>query len=573
MLDASRLGLYRERIFLTTEPDFSDAEQVKGLFEQLLAMPIDSKESLRHFLACKAELYSAMGQYGAVLHINLTCHTENEEIAEQYRHFTSKIQPISMEYGNKVDEKFLAAEEKYPLDAETAGVLLKGCRKDIEIFRDENIPLMTENSLLIQKYEKLAGAQMVVFDGKEQTFQQMAKYNQSTDRDLRERAWLAVAEKRFADKDAFDELYSDMVLLRGKIARNAGFPNYVEYCFASKHRFDYTSQDCKMFHNAVEKLVVPVLGKMYQERKEQLGVDILRPWDLEVDPLGREPLKPFETIDELLEKMHKAFVDLSPMLADLFQMMRDKNLFDLDSRKGKAPGGYQCTLSDAGLPFIFANFVGVNRDLKTLFHEGGHAFHAIASRDQEMIEYRHAPMEFCEVASMAMELLTLPQADIVYSNKEDADRSRRIELENAMLILSSVAMIDAFQHAVYENEIVDAAERAQLWLDLGKRFMPDVLDATGFEELVSWQWQRILHFFKVPMYYIEYGIAELGALGVWRNSLNDKDKALADYWRALSAGGSKTLTELFELAGVKFGMDEQTIAPLIETASEQLAKL
>ncbi|MGE4286173.1 MAG: M3 family oligoendopeptidase [Phycisphaerae bacterium] len=564
MLEASRLGRFRERKFLDENVDFSDAAAVKKWFEKLLAVEVGDESSFRNWLDAKAELCSAVDQYGSVLYINLTCHTEDEQISVAFENFTKNVHPILIEYDNRVDARFLELLEKYPLPAGEIALLEKCCRKDVEMFREENVALLTKDSLLVQKYEKLAGSMMVDDAGEQKTFQQMAKYQYETDRSQRKRGWLACAQRRYDEKDAHEALYGDMVRLRSEIAANAGFDNYLEYGFPRKHRFDYTPQDCKSYHKAAEELIVPLLGKLYEMRKSELGVDKLRPWDLLVDTQGRAPLAPFDDVSKLPEKAHEVFSKLSPKLAELFGCMMDNELFDLESRKGKAPGGYQSTLAEAGLPFIFANFVGLDDDLRVMFHESGHAFHTFAAREQSLYEYRHGPMEFCEVASMSMELFVLPFMDVIYPSAADRNRSKAIQLEKTLQILTSGAMVDAFQHAVYERNITSGDELAALWLELNRRFVPDVLDITGYEEIVSRQWQRILHFFKVPLYYIEYCIAQIGALGIWKNSLAEPEKALDAYWRALTAGGSKPLPELFELANVKFGMDKTAIEPLAE---------
>ncbi|AQQ09030.1 Oligoendopeptidase F, plasmid [Sedimentisphaera cyanobacteriorum] len=572
MPDFSKLGLYRKREFIENSPDFSSREETEKLFNELLDFPVQSREGVWEFLRFKAELFSAIDQYGSMLNIKLTCDTSDKEVEKLYRHFTTAIRPLVIAFSNQIDKKTSKLLKEYPLDKEKSEVLSRALQTDLEIYTEKNVELFTEESLLVQKYEKLAGSQLVEFEGKKQTFQQMAKYQLRPERNIRESAWRASAGKRFTDRQSFESLFAEMVELRSRIAENAGFENYLEYVFQDKHRFDYTPQNCKEFHEAIEKVVVPALSEIYEDRKLRLGVDTLMPWDLAVDPDGNPPLKPFENTEELLSKASSVFHQLNGRLAGIFDMMRMEGLFDLESRKNKAPGGYQSTLFDAGVPFIFANLVGVNDDLRIIFHESGHAFHTFACRDQQIFEYRHAPMEFCEVASMSMELLVMPYLSLIYQSGQECRRAECIQLEKTLQILASVAMVDAFQHRIYEERITDPDELAGIWLDLNKRFRPAPLDISYCEQLTARQWQRILHFFKVPLYYIEYGIAQLGALGIWQNSLSNNEKTLSDYWKALSLGGSRPLPELFETAGVSFDMSRQHIAPLVETVRKELWK-
>ncbi|WP_123807041.1 M3 family oligoendopeptidase [Sedimentisphaera salicampi] len=572
MPDFSKLGLYRKREFIPNSPDFSSKEETENLFKKLLDYPAESGEDVWGFLRFKAELFSALDQYGSKLHIKLTCDTSDKEVEKLYRHFTTAIRPLVIAFSNEIDKKTSRLLKQYPLDKRASEVLSRALETDLQIYTEKNVPLFTEESLLVQKYEKLAGSQLVEFGGKQQTFQQMAKYQLRPERNIRESAWRACAGKRFTDRQSFESLFAEMVELRSKIAENAGFSNYLEYVFQQKHRFDYTPENCKEFHEAVEEVVVPALSEIYEDRKLRLGVDNLRPWDLAADPEGNPPLRPFENTEELLSKVSSVFHQLDGRLAGIFDMMRMENLFDLESRKNKAPGGYQSTLFDSGVPFIFANLVGVNDDLRIIFHESGHAFHTFACRDEQIFEYRHAPMEFCEVASMSMELLVMPHLSLIYENPQERSRAERVQLEKTLQILASVAMVDAFQHKIYEQRITDPEELAEIWLDLNKRFRPAPLDISCCEQLVARQWQRILHFFKVPLYYIEYGIAQLGALGIWQNSFQDTEKALSHYWNALSLGGSRPLPELFETAGVRFDMSRDHIAPLVETVRKELWK-
>jgi oligoendopeptidase F len=399
----------------------------------------------------------------------------------------------------------------------------------------------------------------------------MGRYLEEPDRVLRKEAWEVVANRRLQETDKFEEIFDKLLKLRQQIAKNAGFDNYRDYSFRRMGRFDYAPADCEKFHHAVEKEIMPVVRELQAHRRQQLSVDGLHPWDLAVDPLNRPPLKPFEGVDQMVSRTQKIFDQLDGELAGGFQQMQDLRLLDLANRKGKAPGGYQSTLAESRLPFIFMNAVGLQRDVETILHEAGHAFHALATRNEDLYAYRSAPIEFCEVASMTMELLGNEFIEEFYS-PADSNRARRTHLEGIIGIFPWIATVDAFQHWIYTNPGHTRAERSLAWLELMDRFGGDV-NWAGYDKSRAYLWHRQLHIFLHPLYYIEYGIAQLGALQVWANSKRDKAKALNDYKKSLELGGSRPLPELFQAAGAKFQFDAPTIKPLVKLTRDELAKL
>ncbi|MDB6019835.1 MAG: oligoendopeptidase family, partial [Pedosphaera sp.] len=383
--------------------------------------------------------------------------------------------------------------------------------------------------------------------------------------------WELIANRRLQEAEKFEDQFDQLVNLRQQIARNAGFKNYLEFAFRARGRFDYTPADCVSFHDAIEQEVMPALRELQAERRTQLGLPALRPWDLAVDPFNRPPLRPFEQVDGMVSNTQKIFDQLDQSLAGGFQQMQDLRLLDLANRKGKAPGGYQSTLAEARLPFIFMNAVGVQRDVETLLHEAGHAFHALATRDEDLYPYRNAPIEFCEVASMSMELLGNEFIENFYAAPE-AKRARRDHLEGIVEVFPWIATVDAFQHWIYTHPGHTRDERKAAWENLMRRFGGDV-DWAGYEKVRGYLWHRQLHIFTVPFYYVEYGIAQLGALQVWANSKRNKSKALSDYKSALALGGSRPLPELFSAAGCKFEFSRTTMKPLVNLVRTELAKL
>ncbi|MCA9405335.1 MAG: M3 family oligoendopeptidase [Candidatus Omnitrophica bacterium] len=569
VVDFDTLKPYAPRAFVPENMDFMDIERLKGLYQQLLDESVQSPEDLEKWIEKRSELEAALDQFGSVLYIKMTCATDDEDRANRYAEFIEKIVPEIKPYDDQLNRRFLGLTESIPYDKERYGLYHRAIQTDVKLFVKENIPLETQVSILSQKYQKICGAMTVQFDGEEKTLPQMSKYLMETDRELREKAWRATAERRLQDKDQLEDVFSQMLKLRHQIAQNAGFDNYRDYKFKSLHRFDYTPEDCKKYHESMEKLLVPVQARILEHRREQLKVEALRPWDTAVDPLGRKPLKPFEEVPELVGGCRKIFNQLHATLGQQFEEMADEGLLDLDSRKGKAPGGYQSALSESRKPFIFMNAVGIDGDVRTLLHEAGHAFHSMACAHDPLYDYRHGPMEFNEVASMAMELLAGDHLDVFYS-EEDFHRSRQSHLEDIIFVLIWVAVIDAFQHWIYENPEHTPKQRREAWLSIHNRFNTGVVDWSGLEDQHAYVWHRQLHIFEVPFYYIEYGIAQLGALQVWQNAKTDQKKALDDYLKGLSYGGAKTLPELYTAAGIRFDFSENIIEPLVQAVKKEL---
>jgi oligoendopeptidase F len=439
------------------------------------------------------------------------------------------------------------------------------------LYRDENVPLLTEQTKLAQEYQQTCGAMTVEFDGQERTMQQMAVYAEEVDRGLRQRAWEAATARRLQDRERIEDLFDALFELRAKMAANADLTDFRAYAFRAYQRFDYTPEDCLRFHDAIERTAVPAAREMNARRRRNLGVGTLRPWDLAVDEKGRERLKPFDTVEELCSACGQVFERIDPELGGQFREMKKNGYLDLGSRKGKAPGGYQSTYDESRHPFIFMNAVGLHGDVRTLLHEGGHSFHAYATREEPLLEYRSSPIEFAEVASMAMELLALEHYDVIYAG-EDLARARREQLEHIIKFFPWMAIIDGFQHWLYTHPDHDRDERRARWLELHDQFGTDV-EFSGHEEARAYLWQRQLHLFEVPFYYVEYGIAQLGALQVWLNARRDRAGAVSQYRQALSLGGSRPLPELFEAAGARLDFSYETIAPLIEAVQEDLAGL
>jgi len=572
LLPFGKLAAHRPRTFVPQNLDLGDWPQIAPLFDQLeiRATQAESAVKLERWLLDWSELSAALDEESSRRYIAMTCHTDNADAEQAYLHFVEHVEPQLKPRQFALEQIYVAHPQFNYLPKARYQVFNRDVKNHVELFRAENVALETEDAKLCQQYQKLIGAQTVKFRGEEKTLVQMGRYLEEPDRALRHEAWDLVAKRRLQDVEKCEAIFDELIRLRTQIAKNAGFENYRDYVHRQKCRFDYTPENCFQFHDAVEKEIMPAVLEIQNDRKRQLKLEKLRPWDLAVDPQNRAPLKPFAEVGEMVSRTQKIFNHLDPELATNFQQMQDLQLLDLDNRKGKAPGGYQSTLSEARVPFIFMNAIGLQRDVETILHEAGHAFHAQATRAEDLYAYRGAPIEFCEVASMSMELLGNEFLEEFYPATE-ANRARKTHLEGIIGFFPWMATVDAFQHWIYTHANHSRAERKAAYLQLMDRFGGDV-DWSGHEDARAFSWQRQLHIFLHPFYYVEYGIAQLGALQVWANSKADKAKALGDYKKSLALGGSRPLPELFAAAGCKFQFDAATIRPLIQLAGRELKK-
>ncbi len=573
LLPFGKLPAAKPRKFVPQNADLGDWPKIAPLFDQLeqRAPKIKTASELDAWLLDWSELNAALDEESSRRYIAMTCHTDSADAEKAYLHFVENVDPQLKPRQFILEQLYAAHPMREKLSRERFNVFDRDVKNHVELFRQESVPLETEEAKLSQQYQKLSGSLTVNFRGEEKTLVQMGRYLEEPDRPLRQEAWELVAKRRLQEADKFDDIFDEQIKLRSQIAKNAGFGNYRDYIFRRMGRFDYTPEDCMKFHDAVEKEIVPIARELQAQRRQQLKLEKLRPWDLSVDPLNRPPLKPFARTDEMVSRTQKIFNRLDTELAGGFQQMQDLKLLDLENRKGKAPGGYQSTLAESRLPFIFMNAVGLQRDVETILHEAGHAFHALATRAEDLYAYRSAPIEFCEVASMSMELLGNEFIEEFYSSP-DAKRARRVHLEGVVGVFPWIATVDAFQHWIYTHPNHSRDDRRKAWLGLMDRFGGDV-DWSGFENGRANLWHRQLHIFIHPFYYIEYGIAQLGALQVWANSKTDKAKALNDYKKSLELGGSRPLPELFSAAGCEFEFSAKTIQPLAKMMRDELGKL
>ena len=570
---SNRIIERRKRQFLGEDFKLESWELVKPFYENLKTREINSKEEFEKWLRDRSELESYLSENMAWRYIKMTCDTSDEENQKAYQFFVEQISPNTAVYSDEFNKKSLALAEKYQLSGDGYDIMLRGLRKSVEIFREENIELDIKIQLKQTEYQGLTGSMTVEIDGEEMTMPKAATYLQAVKRETRENAWRKISERRYSEKDKLDVIFNELRDLRHQEALHADFANFRDYMFAAMGRFDYTPADCFAFHEAIAQTVVPIVNQMTAERKEKLGLGELKPWDLKVDAEGRTALKPFQNGKELLDKTEICFEKIDPKLSEYIKIMRAMGHFDVESRKGKAPGGYNYPLEEIGVPFIFMNATDSVRDLVTMVHEGGHAIHSFEVKNLPINAFRNPTMEVAELASMSMELISMEHWDSFFENEKELKRAKIEHLEDILAALPWIATVDKFQHWMYENPTHTEDERKSAWIQINAAFSDDVTDWAGFEHFKEYSWQRQLHIYEVPFYYIEYGMAQLGAISVWRNYKKDPKAGLDGYLAALKLGYTKTIKEIYEAAGIKFDFSKNYIAELMDFVKSELAAL
>ena len=566
------------RTFLGDNFVLTNVESVKPFYENLVERSIDTLEEFRKFLKDRSELESYLSENFAWRYIKMTCDTTDKEVKAHFDQFVTEIQPELANYDDTLNKKtlespFLDILTSEGEDAEAFNITFRGIKKATEIFRTENISLFTEVQNLSSEYQGTVGVMTVEIDGQTKTLQQAGVYLENADRTIREMAYRKIQERRIQDRDKLDEVFNKLKTVRHQIALNAGFENFRDYSFASLKRFDYTPKECFDFHEAVAETVVPILNQLAEERKATLALDSLRPWDKGVDVKGRPALHPFNGGEDLLNKTIDCFNLLDPFLGECLTLMKQMGRLDLESRIGKAPGGYNYPLEETGFPFIFMNASSLMRDVITLLHEGGHAVHSIVTKDLALNTFRNFPSEVAELASMSMELITMDYWHVYFDNEEELRRAKIQHLEDILSTLPWVATVDKFQHWIYENPTHTTEERTQAWLRIYEQFTDSITDWSGLETFKSSMWHRQLHIFELPFYYIEYGIAQLGAIGVWKNYKENTQKGLEGYLNALKLGYTKPMASVYNAANIPFDFSKEHIASLMTFLQGELNTL
>ncbi len=562
-----------KRNFIKQDLKINSKDDILPYLEDLKNRDINSVEDLKKWWSDRSETEAFLEEDAAWRYIKMTCNTEDEKLAEEFNFFVKEIEPLVSEYSDIFDGKLLESPFVNELDKEKYGIALRKVKRAKELFRKENIPLFSELQQKEREFGSISGAMTVTYKGEEMTLQKAGNYLKDTDRKVRKTVFELIHERRLKDAEKLDALLSDLIEKRQKVAENAGFDNYRDYMHKALKRFDYSIDDVITFHNSIKETVLPLANQIDEERKQKLGYDELKPYDTAVDPELKPALKPFADGNELIDKAITVFNEVRPQYGIFLKIMKDNNYLDLESRKGKAPGGYNYPLYESNIPFIFMNATGNQRDLETMMHEGGHAVHSFLSSNLELVDFKELPSEVAELASMSMELISSEYWDVFYDNPDDLKRAKRSHLEGVINVLPWIATVDKFQHLLYLTPHHTADERNDIWQQVVNEFGSSVVDWSGYEKYRAKLWQKQMHIFEVPFYYIEYGIAQLGAIAIWRNFKQNPEKALNDYENALKLGYSKPIPEIYKTAGIEFNFGKEYIAELMSFVKSELDKL
>ena len=529
-------------------------------------------ETLENLMRTVGELYERIDEDYSWSYINMTLDTNNEEYQKTYKLFSNVIGPQYEKYDSEISKKIIDSGFADKVDKYLERIIVK-MHNSLDLFREENLPLKSNVRDLVAEYQKLLSSLHVNIDGEEYTLIKAAKFFKDKDRENRKAAYNAIYKVKMENKEKINDLLDKMLAIRKTIAKNAGFDNYRDYRFKELNRIDYTVDDCRSFHNSIKKSAVPIYRKFMEIRKEKLGLESIKPFDKLAPFLNDKTLVPYENIDELIDKTIKIFSDIKPLFGETIAKMKSLKLLDLENRKGKVPGGYNCPLLRTGLPFIFMNAIKMQSDMRILMHEGGHAVHSVAEKNQFPFFYRLTPSEIGELASMSMELLTMDKWDEFYKDETMLKQAKREQLEGIIILFPWVSAIDEFQHWLYEHDNHTVSERENAFNDIILSYGEDIIDWSGYEDYRKNFWQRQTHLFESPFYYIEYAFAQLGALQVWKNYRENGEKAINDYFKALSLGASESIPNTYKTAGIEFDFSEQTTGELMEFLFEEYKKL
>lgn len=554
----------KHRKFLPENLSVKSWESIADFYNDLRDRQISGAADLRKWLLDRTELESVIQEDVAWRYIRMSCDTTNKEYSDAFNFFVSEIEPNIAPYTNELNLKLLNCPFLSEMGDQRMEIMIRNIRKQTEIFRAENIPLLSELQQKEQHFATIAGAMTINVDGKEITLQQASNYLKNNNRATRETVYLKIIERRLADNEALDQLFDELITLRHKVALNAGFANFRDYMFAALGRFDYTAQDCFDFHNAIAEEIVPLADAIHRKRVAALKIDTLKPWDLDADVTGKPGLTPFDGSEEMMDKTILCFKDIHPFLGQCMETLRSMKHIDLESRKGKAPGGFNYPLYETGVPFIFMNSTNSLRDLVTIVHEGGHAVHSILTKDLDYVDFRSTPSEVAELASMSMELISMEHWQKFFNNQDELSRAKQQHLEKLVESLPWIAAIDKFQHWIYTNPGHSKTERKKAWHNIYKEFSGSVIDWTGQENAFDYSWQKQLHLFQVPFYYIEYGMAQLGAIAIWRNYNMEPGKTLEAYFDALKLGYTAPIGTIYSTAGIRFDFSRAYVRELAD---------
>lgn len=560
------------RSFISNDLVIDSWSKLEIYFQHLLDASVNSVSELEQWMRNRSELESVMEEDMAWRYIKMNIDTSDKKLAQDFSFWIKEISPKVAPYSHQLNKKVYDSPFLKDLDTDKYFIYLRGLKKSIEIYREENIPLFVEMETKQQEYGAIAAKMSVEIDGESMTMQKAAQFLKDTNRLKRESVFKTINQRRLQDVEALDNLFDDLIALRQKIAKNCGFDNYRDYKFAAMGRFDYTPEDCYDFHDAIAKEIVPIIESFDLSKKQKLKLENYKPWDTGVDPDGNAPLKPFDGGQQLIDKSIKSFARLRPYYGECLEIMKEMKHLDLESKKGKAPGGFNYPLYEIGVPFIYMNAVGSQRDLVTMVHEGGHAIHSFLSRDLDLCDFKSVPSEVAELASMSMELISMDSWDEFYSDEKELQRAKKEQMQKVLEGLPWIAAIDKFQQWIYTTDHT-ADQRRQEWKNIMSQLNSSVIDWQGHEDALYNLWQKQLHLYEVPFYYIEYGMAQLGAIAMWRSYKQLGQEALDNYDAALKLGYTKSIGDLYKTAGIEFNFSQEYVNELADFIKKELADL
>lgn len=562
-----------KRLFIGADFDITKWETLDPIYKDLLNREINSFESFLQWLADWNELDSVLEEEYAWSYIHMTIDTTNEDSSKKYNHLVTQISPKLSPLSNELNKKLNSSEYKDELVGEEYNIWFRGVKSSIELFREKNVQINAEIQVLTQKYSGITGGMEVEFNGNQLTMPQAGKLLQSTDREERSAVYSAINKIRLSSKNEINDIFNSLIQKRNEIASNAEFENFRDYKFKSLGRFDFTKEDCFAFHDSIAKEVTPLVDQLLVKKRNELKLDVLKPWDTNATMPGKEALKPFSDSDELIDKSITVFHKIDQYFGDALSDMRDLGHLDLASKPGKSPGGYNYPLYESGAPFIFMNAVGTPRDLVTMMHEGGHAVHSFLTHSLSYATFKSCPSEVAELASMSMELMSMDYWNIFYEDEQELKRAKREHLEDSIMALPWIAMVDKFQHWIYENPNHSTVEREEKWLSITDELGNGVVNWSGLDEEKRNVWQKQLHIFELPFYYIEYGMSQLGAIAIWKNYKENPEKTITQYKEALALGYTKSVPEIYKTAGIKFDFSAEYIKELMSFITSELESI
>lgn len=548
-------------------------DKLKVYYEDLRSREINSVDELKRWIKDRNDLDAVVSEAFSWRYIRITVDSADQEAAELYQYAVQELSPRIASYDNDLNRKLVACPYLSELDQQQYGIYLRNIRKSVRMFRESNIPLATDAHLKSKEYGRIFSEMTIGVNGRQMTLQKAGTLLEETDRSCRENVYHKINQRILQDTNNLEDLFNDLLKKRHQIALNAGFENFRDYKFEDLGRFDYSVEDCLEFHESIQYEILPLVDELNEYRQATLGLGKLRPWDLHVDTCGLAPLRPFDNTDELVEKSINCLGKLDPLFSHVISTMREMGHLDLGSRKGKRPGGYNMPLMITGVPFIFMNATHSLTDMRTFLHESGHAIHSYLTKEHPLITDKRVPSEVAELAAMTMELLTMDHWDIFFQDPEDLRRAKISQLENVLKVLPWIATVDQFQHWVYTHPEHTRAERRQQWMKILHSFSSGIVDSDGLDHYSEYIWHKQLHIFEVPFYYIEYGMAQLGAIAIWKRYRDHPELAIQQYIDALKLGYTRPIHEIYETAGIRFDFSREYVAELGSFVKKELQEL